>query len=110
MSADGTKVYVKAQKGNLLFAYSARTMRPTIMWETPVENDADDNQSAIIENEGQVFFTYRNGLAVSARNTDGAIQWEYKLGDVMLNPATPVDGGRVILSDVDGNIVLLKFD
>lgn len=110
ISADGTKVYVKAQKGNRIFAYSASAIQPTIVWETPVENDADDNQSAILENEGQVFFTYRNGLAVSAANTDGTILWEYKLGDVMLNPVTPVGDHKVMLSDVDGNLVLLKYE
>ena len=110
ISADGSKVYVKAQKGDMLFAYSTNTATPTINWQTPVENSADDNQSAILEKDGHAFFTFRDGVAVSAQSNTGDITWEYKLGDVMLNPATPVDNGRVILSDVDGNIVLLKFD
>ena len=109
ISQDGSKVYVKSSNKNALLAYSTTAARPEIVWKTEVHYGMDDNQSAIIEENGVAFFTFRNGLAIAVNANSGKVLWQHKLGDVMLNAASPVNEKEVILTDVDGNIVLLKF-
>ena len=109
ISEDGSKVFVKCTYENKLIAYSATADKPEIVWETPVQYGMDDNQSAIIAKDGIAYFTFRNGLAIAVDENNGRILWKHKLGDVMQNAATPINGNEVIVTDVDGKIVLLRF-
>jgi outer membrane protein assembly factor BamB/predicted MPP superfamily phosphohydrolase len=110
ISEDGSKVFVKCTFDTTLLAYSTTTKRPEVLWKSTYDYGMDDNQSAILEKNGTAFFTFRNGLAIAVDANDGKVLWKHKLGDVMLNPATPISNKEVLLSDVDGNLVLIKYD
>lgn len=107
---DGSKILVKCTFDNELLAYDANSNQPKIIWKTIVPYGFDDNQSAILEKDGIAYFTLRNGVAIAVNSNNGNIIWQYKVGDVMLNAATPLGNGKVILTDVDGNILLLGYN
>jgi outer membrane protein assembly factor BamB/predicted phosphohydrolase len=107
ISGDGSKIFAKCTFDSTLIAYSATASQPEVLWKTTDHYGFDDNQSAILEKDGTVFYTFRNGMAIAVDTNDGKVLWKYKLGDVMLNAATPVSNKEVILTDVDGNIALV---
>ena len=110
ISEDGSKVFVKCTFDSSLIAYSATSAKPEIVWKTTAHYGFDDNESAILEKDGTVYYTFRNGLTIAVSAKDGKILWEHKSGDIMLNAATPINDNQVILTDVDGNIALLNVN
>lgn len=110
ISSDGNRVFVKCTFDSTIIAYNTQSSMPEVVWKTTDHYGFDDNQSAIIEKNGTVFYPFRNGLIIAADGTNGNIQWKYKVSDVMLNAATPVSNKEVLVTDVDGNIVLLRTE
>ncbi|ASZ12526.1 PQQ-binding-like beta-propeller repeat protein [Chitinophaga pendula] len=109
ISGDGSKVFVKCTFDSTLLAYSTTANTPTVIWKTAASYGFDDNESAILEQDGIAIFPFRNGLAIAIEVASGKERWKHKLGDVMLNPATICQANSVLLSDVDGNLVLLTY-
>jgi len=107
ISEDGTKIFVKCTFDSTLIAYSSVSNKPEIIWKAKASYGFDDNESPVVEKSGRVYYTFRNGLAIAVSVNDGKILWEHKLGDVMLNAATPVNDHQVFLTDVDGSSILL---
>lgn len=108
MSEDGSKVFVKGTFDSTLLAYSTVSSNPQVLWETKADYGFDDNESPIAEKDGVVYFTFRNGMIIAAKSETGEILWQHRLGEVMLNGATPISANEIIVSDVDGNLLLLR--
>ena len=110
ISGDGNKIFVKCTFDSTLIAYSAGANKPEVIWKTPDHYGFDDNQAAIIEKNGTAFFPFRNGWLIAVNADDGKVLWKYDVGNIMLNAATPISNKEVIVTDADGNVVLLKAE
>ncbi len=108
ISADGNRIFVKCTFDSTLIAYNAAAAQPEVVWKTVDHYGFDDNQAAIIEKNGIVYFPFRNGWLIAVNSRDGKLLWKHKISNIMLNPATPVSEKEVIVSDEDGNLVLLE--
>lgn len=107
ISEDGTKVFVKCTFDSTLLAYSTSGNTPEVVWKTVDHYGFDDNQAAIPEKEGKAYFPLRNGWLIAVKSSDGKVLWKHKVGNVMLNPPTPINSKEVIVSDADGKVLLL---
>jgi outer membrane protein assembly factor BamB/predicted phosphodiesterase len=110
VSGDGSKIFVKCTFDSTLLAYSTVADTPEVIWKTPDHYGFDDNQAAIIEKDGTAFFPFRNGWLIAVNSSDGKVLWKHDVGNLMLNPATPISNKKVVITDEDGNVMLLVVD
>lgn len=108
LAEDGEKVYVKTMDGDLL-GVSTRAAGMDIIWESELDLPYELTPSAIVESNGLVFVPSHSGL-ISAVNADnGAVEWQYKISNAMVNPITPFGKNKVLVSSMDGTIFCLKY-
>ncbi|MFB5945320.1 outer membrane protein assembly factor BamB family protein [Albibacterium profundi] len=108
LAEDKEKVYIKTMDGDL-FGVSTRADNMDIIWESELDLPYELTPSAIVEHNGLVFVPSHSGL-VSAVNADnGAVEWQYKISNAMVNPITPYGKNKILVSSMDGTIFCLKY-
>ena len=101
-------------KDSILYA---KTMRDTIiainlkadtlLWATDAGYGYEHAPSQLIENEGTLFVTTKNGLVIALDALTGEIQWKHKVGNSLLATPCPLPGNDVVVASTDGTVCLL---
>lgn len=101
-------------KDSILYA---KTMRDTIiainlkadtlLWATDAGYGYEHAPSQLIENEGTLFVTTKNGLVIALDALTGEIRWMHKVGNSLLATPCPLPGNDVVVASTDGTICLL---
>lgn len=108
LSGDGNKVYVKTMDGEVLgISTSANFM--DVVWKSSLKLPYELTPSAIAEMDGTVFVPNHNGLVSALDAKTGAVSWQYKISNAMINPITPFKKNKVLLSSMDGSIYCLGY-
>jgi outer membrane protein assembly factor BamB/Icc-related predicted phosphoesterase len=105
-SEDGNRFYAKGMNDSL-FAFNARAATKELAWATDCDFGYDIDPSMPREAGGRVFFSTKNGLVFALEAQSGSIAWSHKISNTIVNTVAPVDRHRVVVTDFDGNIVLL---
>jgi outer membrane protein assembly factor BamB len=61
----------------------------------------------LIEKEGAVFFGTRSGVVYCLDPLAKSINWAHKIDNSMVNTVRPIDKNNVVVSTMDGKLVLL---
>src|SRR5690606_4929204 len=108
LSEDGKLVYVKTMDGQVLgVSTTADTMQ--IDWRSALQLPYELTPSAITANDGQVFVPSHSGLVSGLDATSGAVAWQYKLSNAMVNPMLPLKKQQLVASTMDGKVVCLAY-
>jgi len=91
-----------------LFAYDAASNVEKLVWATDCKYGYDIDPSMPMERDGKVFFGTKNGLVFCLDGKTGSIEWTHKISNTIVNTVAPIDGKSVVVTDFDGNIVLLR--
>lgn len=105
-SEDGIRFYAKGMN-DTLFAFNARMSSKDLVWATDCGFGYDIDPSMPREAGGRVFFGTKNGLVFALDAVTGGVVWSHKISNTIVNTVAPVDRNRVVVTDFDGNIVLL---
>lgn len=108
LSADGQYVYVKTMDGNLL-GVSTHANQMEVTWESALQLPYELTPSAIDTNGKLVFVPSHSGLVSAVYANDGAVSWQYKLSNAMVNPIFVLNNQQIIVSTMDGMIVKLNL-
>ena len=108
LSEDGQLVYVKTMDGEV-FGVSTTVDTMQVVWKSALHLPYELTPSAIAANDGQVFVPSHSGLVSSVDTANGAVRWQYKLSNAMVNPMLALDGQRLVVSTMDGKIVCLAY-
>ncbi len=108
ISEDGSKLFVKTSYDSTLLAYSTSSDTAEVVWKTTAHYGFDNNESAIIEQNNIVYYPLLNGKIIATNSLTGKILWVHRMSAVMPNSVTPVSKNEVVISDIDGNIQLLR--
>ncbi len=106
ISEDGSRFYAKGMN-DTLFAYDARSTSRLLTWAAACGFGYDIDPSMPREADGRVYFGTKNGLVFSIDGLTGSIIWSHKVSNTIVNTVAPVDRHRVVVTDFDGQIVLL---
>ncbi|MBI5472356.1 MAG: PQQ-binding-like beta-propeller repeat protein [Ignavibacteriae bacterium] len=63
-----------------------------------------------VEKGGTHFYGTRSGLLIALNALNGDVKWMYKTGVALLNTVAPIDSRRVVVSNVDGEVMLVEAE
>ncbi|NOX89668.1 MAG: PQQ-binding-like beta-propeller repeat protein [Calditrichaeota bacterium] len=108
ISEDGSRVYAKCMR-DTVFAVNTRKNEPSYLWVSDFDFGYDIANSMIREKDGIAFFGTKNGLIVAFEGKTGKLLWKHKIGNTLINTLQPLEGNKVLVSTMDGLVVLLSF-
>lgn len=108
LSEDKKTVYSKCMNDSVV-AIDATTNEPVLKWKTNAKFGYDHNACMPVENKGTLIFGTKNGLITGLKSKNGAISWQHKIGNSIINTITPVSKNECIVTTTEGQIVRLKY-
>jgi outer membrane protein assembly factor BamB len=109
ISADGKWVYGKTMQDTIV-AYATSREKQSTAWRMNCGFGYEHVPSMMIEKNGQVFFGTKNGVVYSINPVKQEIVWAHKIDNSMVNTVNVLDKNRLIVSTMDGKIVLLEIN
>lgn len=109
LSTDGSLVYVKTMDGELL-GISTTANEMEITWRSELQLPYELTPSAIVAHRQSVLVPNHNGLISSIHAKSGAVEWQHKISNAMVNPILPIGKDGVVVSSMDGKVVYLKIN
>jgi outer membrane protein assembly factor BamB/predicted MPP superfamily phosphohydrolase len=107
LSQDQTRFYVRAMN-DFFYAFSTSASRPEKVWELNAGFGYDINSAMLVEKEGVLFYGTKNGLLFALDARTGAIKWQHKLGNGIMNTVVPLSANQVLATDFDGQVALIE--
>ncbi len=107
ISEDGERVYARCMRDTVV-AFSASSATPLPLWVSDCGYGYDIDPSMPVEKDGTVFFGTKNGLVYALEAETGKVLWRYKIGVTVVSTPVALDGQSVLVSDLDGQIALLR--
>lgn len=109
ISKDLTTVYAKTMDGKVIGA-STLSADYTENWKSNLSLPYEISPTAIVEENGLVFIPSHSGLVSALNRKSGAIEWQYKISNSLINAILPIDKKHVLVSTMDGKINCLKYN
>ena len=107
ISRDGKFIYGKTMNDTLaVFATNREPQKAA--WKLNVGYSYEHTPSMLIEKDGIIFFGTGNGVVYAVNALQRKIEWAYKIDNPMINTVRVIDKGNVIVSTMDGKVVLLQ--
>jgi outer membrane protein assembly factor BamB/predicted phosphodiesterase len=107
ISADGKWLYGKTMQDTVV-AYATSRQKQSAEWRMNCGFGYEHVPSMLIEKEGIVFFGTKNGVVYAIDPTQQQIVWAHKIDNSMVNTVRVLDKHRLIVSTMDGKLVLLE--
>lgn len=108
LSEDRRLVYAKTMDGNLL-GFSTRQDTMEIAWRSALQLPYELAPTAILANNGIVFVPSHSGLLSAIDARSGAVLWQYRISNAMINPMLTIKNNSIVASTMDGKIVKINF-
>ncbi len=113
LSPDGTRLYVKAMFGTMRAYDLSRTDPATdaaaLLWEVSSDAQYDISPTPCAATESLVFVPTDKGNIICKNASDGETLWIHKVSTGLINSIVPLEGGRLLVSTMDGIITLLEY-
>ena len=107
LSEDQTRFYVRAMN-DFFYAFSTTAPHPDKLWELNAGFGYDINSAMLVEKDSTVFYGTKNGLLFALDGKTGAIKWEHKLDNGVMNTVAPISSTKVVVTDFDGKVALIQ--
>ncbi|MCI0493395.1 PQQ-binding-like beta-propeller repeat protein, partial [candidate division KSB1 bacterium] len=108
ISEDGNIIYARCMEDTLL-AFSSTSAAPELIWATSCGYGYDIDPSMPIEKDGVIFFSTKNGFLFAVDSRSGNVKFQFRVGVALVNTVTPIDAHRVVLTDMDGRVMLVDL-
>ena len=86
---------------------SAEKLKP--IWVSNVDYGYDIDPSMPTEKDGTLFFGTKNGFVYALDSATGEIKGMHRLSVALINTVVPLDKKKVVVTAMDGKIVMLEF-
>lgn len=107
ISEDGKYVYAKGMNDSL-FVYSALSDDFKLIKAINCGFGYEIAPSMPMEKDGIVFLGTKNGLVIAVNKEKLEVIWKYKTGVSMINTVAPVSGKKVVVTNMDGEVMLIE--
>jgi outer membrane protein assembly factor BamB/predicted phosphohydrolase len=109
ISEGQSRIYARCMTDTLL-AFTSSSSSPQLDWSTPCGYGYDIDPSMPIEKNGVVFFSTKNGLVIAVDARTGSVKWLYRTGVALVNTVTPLDSNQVVVTTMDGKVMMIEGD
>lgn len=99
-----TILYAKTMQDTII---AINLKADTLLWATDAGYGYEHAPTQLIESEGTLFVTTKNGLVIALDAQTGEIQWKHKLGNSLLTTPCIIEGNDVVVASSNGTIALL---
>jgi outer membrane protein assembly factor BamB/predicted phosphodiesterase len=107
ISADGKWIYGKTMQDTIV-AYAASREKQSASWKMNCGFGYEHVPSMLTEKDGAVFFGTRSGVVYALDPAVQRMEWAHKIDNSMVNTVRVLDKQHLIVSTMDGKIVLLE--
>lgn len=113
LSEDGSLLYVKTMQDTLL-AFNTRESRKsasvTPLWSSAVGYGYEIGPSPITSAFGFTFIPTDKGQLFAVNATTGEFLWQLGFSNALINYVRPLEGGKILLSSMDGKVALMQLE
>jgi outer membrane protein assembly factor BamB/predicted MPP superfamily phosphohydrolase len=103
LSEDGEKLFIRTMNDSILaLPVSEKFEEP--FWIKNCGFGYDISSSQIIEKDGVIFYSTKNGMIYSLDSETGKILWQHKSTNGFINTITPLSHNKFITTDFDGRV------
>ncbi len=106
VTLDGKWLYAKTMQDSIV-AYRPSREKQSAAWMMNAGFGYEHVPSMLIEKQGAVFFGTRSGVVYSIDPLKHTVNWAHKIDNSMVNTVRPIDKKNVVVSTMDGKLVLL---
>ncbi|MHB9055028.1 MAG: outer membrane protein assembly factor BamB family protein [Paludibacteraceae bacterium] len=106
ISEDGNRIYAKTMQDSVV-CYSSNETQPREIWSVNVAFGYEHNPSMLMEKDGVVYGSTKNGLIFALDALTGNILWKHKIGNSLINTVLPLDKKRVLITAASGEVGIL---
>lgn len=107
ISENGKWIYGKTMQDTIV-AYAAEREKQSSAWKMHCGFGYEHVPSMLIEKDGLVFFGTKNGVIYCIDPSVQKIVWAHKIDNSMVNTVNVIDKSTVLVSTMDGKLVLLR--
>jgi len=107
ISQDGKYVYGKTMNDTIAAFATGRALQKAV-WKLHAGFGYEHAPSMLIEKDGMIFFGTRNGVVYAIDGSQKKVAWVHKIDNSMVNTVSVIDKMNIIVSTMDGKVVLLQ--
>lgn len=109
ISEDGQRIYIKSLKDEVFAYYTgSEGPDPILLWMTNVGYDVDNSTSMLIEKNGTLFGSTKNGVIFALYGKSGELLWKHKLTNSFIGTVLPISAHRCYFVTSMGTVGLLE--
>jgi outer membrane protein assembly factor BamB/predicted MPP superfamily phosphohydrolase len=108
ISQDGKYVYGKTMNDTIV-AFATGREAQKAAWKLHAGFGYEHAPSMLIEKGGNIFFGTRNGVVYAIDAAKQKVAWAHKIDNSMVNTVNVIDKKNLIVSTMDGKVVLLQI-
>lgn len=108
LSEDGQLVYVKTMSDSL-YAFQTAPQKIVSQWRVSGGFGYEIGPSPVTEQDGLVFVPSATGSLYAYHRQDGSKAWQVLLSDGLVNYAQPTGHSRLVVSTMDGRVLLISY-
>lgn len=101
-----TILYAKTMQDTII---AINLKADTLLWATDAGFGYEHAPTQLVENEGTLFVTTKNGLVIALDALTGNIRWKHKVGNSLLATACPLENKDIVVSSSNGTIACLRL-
>ncbi len=106
ISEDGKTVFARCMEDTVV-AFSTLSEKPQLRWASHCGYGYDIDPCMPVEKDGLLFFGTKNGFVFALDSKTGEVKWQHRVGVALVNTVVPLDGHRVLLTDMDGRVMMI---
>ncbi len=107
ISEDGSRIYAKTMQDSVV-CYSSVGDTPQKIWSTNVSYGYEHNPSMLVEKDGTVYGSTKNGLIFALDALTGKVIWKHKIGNSLVNTVLPIGRKSVLVTTTGGEVCKLR--
>lgn len=108
LSVDGQQVYVKTMFDSL-YAFQTAPRKAVSQWRVAGGFGYEIGPSPVTEQDDLVFVPSATGSLYAYHRQDGSKAWQVLLSDGLVNYAQPTGHSRLVVSTMDGRVLLISY-
>lgn len=108
ISQDRKRVYGKTMQDSVV-CFSAEENLPKQLWATDVKFGYEHAPSMLIEKDGIVFGSTKNGLIFAVDSMTGKLIWKHKVDNSLVNTVVPLTRSECVFTTSSGKIGILEI-
>lgn len=109
LSKDGKRLYLKTMMDSIV-CYAATSKGPQELWATNCGFGYEHARVMLVEKDGVVFTTNKDGLIIALDGKSGRLLWKHKVGNTLINTVVPLSAHRLIFTNEAGLVGEISSD